>query len=49
MNYILKHFDTDLLMFSADENSSDPDYKILWVNDEKKHLLPLDFKPTPEG
>lgn len=35
MNYILKHFDTDLLMFSADENSSDPDYKILWVNDEK--------------
>lgn len=49
MNYILKHFDTDLLMFSADENSSDPDYKILWVNDEKKHLLPLDFKLTPEG
>ena len=49
MNYILKHFDTDLLVFSADKNSSDPDYKILWVNDDKKHLLPLGFKPTSEG
>jgi hypothetical protein len=49
MNYILKHFDTDLLKFSADENSSDPNYNITWINKDKEYLLPLDFKATPEG
>jgi hypothetical protein len=49
MNYILKHFDTDLLKFSADENSSNPNYKIIWINKENEYLLPLDFQATSEG
>ena len=49
MDYILKHFDTDLLKFSADENSSEPNYRIIWINKDKELLLPLDFKATPEG
>ncbi len=49
MDYILKHFDTDLLKFSADENSSEPNYRIIWINKDKEYLLPLDFKVTPEG
>lgn len=49
MDYILKHFDTDLLKFSAYENSSEPNYRIIWINKDKEYLLPLDFKVTPEG
>lgn len=49
MNYILKHFDTALIKFSADAGSSDPDYKILWINEEKKHLLPLTLHLSEEG
>jgi hypothetical protein len=49
MNYILKHFDTDLLKFSADENSSNPNYEIIWINKEKEYLLPLDFQATSDG
>ena len=41
MIYILRHFDTDLIRFSANADSSDPDYQILWFNEEQKHLLPL--------
>ncbi len=49
MTYTLKHFDTDLLRFSAEPQSSSPEYKILWVNEEKKHLLPLDFEISAKG
>lgn len=49
MDYILKHFDTDLLKFSADESSSEPNYRIIWINKDKEYLLPMDFKATPEG
>lgn len=49
MNYILKHFDTDLLKFSVNEDSSNPDYEIIWVNENKKYLLPLELKVSPEG
>ena len=49
MNYILKHFDTALIKFSADAKSSDPGYEILWVNEEKKHLLPLTLHLSEEG
>lgn len=44
MIYILKHFDTDLLKFSAEIQNINPGYKILWVNKEKKSLLPLDLE-----
>lgn len=49
MNWELRHFDTVLLRFSASENSSIPDIKILWQNDSEKHLLPLDLELTSES
>ena len=49
MNYELRHFDSKLLVFSATENSSIPKIEILWINDQKKHLLPLDLIATGEG
>lgn len=49
MNYELKHYDLSLVRFSADENNNTPDVKILWVNEEKKNLLPLDLKLSDEG
>lgn len=49
MNYLLKHFDTELLKFSADARSSEPDCEILWVNEEKKNLLPLALSLSQEG
>ena len=49
MTYYLKHFDTVLLMFEANANSSDPNYQILWINEEKKNLLPLAMAATEES
>lgn len=49
MIYYLKHFDTPLLKFSANADSSDPDYRILWINEEKKELLPLTMMSTEES
>ena len=43
MVFILKYCDKAILRFSANEASSNPDYKILWVTDEKS-LLPLGFQ-----
>lgn len=42
MIYILKHFDTPLLRFSA-ESGAEPNISILFVNEEAKQLLPLDL------
>ena len=44
MLWTLKLFDTELLKFSADPRKSDPGYKIEWVNDQKKDLLPKDLE-----
>lgn len=49
MIYYLKHFDTNLIKFSANAESSDPDYQILWVNEEKKEFLPLTLELSEEG
>lgn len=49
MIYILKHFDTDLMRFSANADSSDPDYQILWINEAQKHLLPLTLGTDEAG
>lgn len=43
MIYELRHFDTALMQFSATEDTSSPEIEILWVNDEKRALLPLDM------
>ncbi len=48
MIFVLKHFDEEILKFSANENSSNPDYKILWVT-ENKALLPLGFECSEQG
>ena len=49
MNYELKHFDTILVRFSATEDTNTPEIKILWKNDAKKDLFPLDLELTEEG
>lgn len=49
MNYEIRHFDMPLLRFSAAEDSNDPDIRILWINDEKKDLLPLDMDLSEDG
>lgn len=49
MIYYLKHFDTILLKFSANAESSNPDYQILWVNHEQQHLLPLTMELSEHG
>ena len=49
MEYTLRHFDTPLLRFAAKADSADPEYQITWVNEEQKHLLPLDFEATSSG
>lgn len=49
MNYELKHYDLSLLRFSATEDTNTPEIKILWVNEAKKDLFPLDLELTDEG
>lgn len=49
MNYELRHFNTPLLRFSATEDSNTPDTRILWINENEKHLLPLDLNVSDEG
>lgn len=49
MNYELRHFNTPLLRFTATEDSNTPEINILWCNDEKKNLLPLDLEISGDG
>lgn len=49
MNYELKHFDETLLRFFASEDTNTPEIKILWLNERKKDLLPLDLGKTENG
>lgn len=49
MIYELRQFDNVLLKFSAVESSNTPDIEIVWVNEDKKHLLPLDLFLTSDG
>ena len=45
----LRHFDTPLLRFSAQTDTSEPEPEILWVTDENRALLPLDLELSPRG
>ena len=47
--YVLKHFDDDLLKFEVLENLEDPVVKIVWINKEKIHMLPMGMAVTDEG
>lgn len=49
MIYTIKHFDTPLVRFSANENSNEPDIKVLWINEDKKNLLPLDMDVSSDS
>ncbi len=49
MVFILKHFDTNLLKFSATNNSAYPEIKILWINEKEKNLFPLDLEVSEDG
>ena len=40
MIYELRHFNTPILRFTATEDSSTPEIEIVWVNEEKRTLLP---------
>ena len=49
MIYTLKLFDTALLDFEVVENIADPVVRIVRMDAEKKHLLPLDLEPDEKG
>ena len=42
MVYVLKHFDTDLIKFSA-ESGAEMNIEVLWFNESKAKLFPLDL------
>ena len=41
MSYILKQYDTPLIKFNINKDSFGISTEILWVNEEKRNLLPL--------
>ena len=49
MKYTLKHFDTPLLTFTATQDTSMPEIELIWINEEKKNMLPLDMECSLEG
>ena len=49
MILILKHKDEELLKFEVLKNIEEPVLKILWKNNKKKNLLPLDLEVTENG
>ena len=49
MNYVLKQYDLPLLKFAVEENLASPKITILWVNEDKCALLPLDLKPDGDS
>jgi hypothetical protein len=48
MEYILKHFDTPLLRFTANADCADPKYRITWINEAQRELLPMDIAAVSE-
>ena len=49
MNYEIRHFDTPLLRFSATEDTAEPEIEILWKNEERRELFPLNMDVSGEG
>lgn len=49
MPYELRHFDTPLIRFTATEDTNEPEIEILWVNEKKRQLMPLDLEVDAEG
>ena len=49
MELILKQYDIPLLRFSATNDSCTPEIEVHWINEDQRHLLPLDMELSPEG
>ena len=49
MELILKQYDIPLLRFSATNDSSTPEIEVHWINEDQRHLLPLDMELSPKG
>ena len=49
MEYILKLCDVELMKFRIIENLADPVLQITWINEGKKHLLPLGMELSDKG
>ena len=47
--YELKLYDESLMRFRLTRGDLDLKSEVLWVMEEKTHLLPLDLEPTPDG
>ena len=48
--YILRLYDTDMLTFTLTEQGIEGlKAHILWINEEKRHLLPIDMQETDAG
>lgn len=48
--YMLRLYDTDMLAFDLSEQGIEGlKVKILWINDAKEHLLPLEMERTDAG
>ena len=48
--YILRLYDTDMLAFTLTEQGIEGlKAHILWINEEKRHLLPIDMQETDAG
>ena len=45
----LRHFDTPLLRFTAQTDTSEPELNIVWVTNTDKQLLPLDLTLSDKG
>ena len=43
MELELRQYDIPLMRFSATNDASTPEIDIHWINEEQKHLLPLDM------
>lgn len=49
MTYELRLFDQVLLRFSAEAESSNPEIRIIWVDEAHEKLLPLDLEASDNG
>lgn len=47
--YILKHFDTPLVRFSADNSAQNANCQVLWIDENQRQLLPFGFEATSRG
>lgn len=47
--YILKHFDRELIRFSAEDTGDTPKVDITWIDPDAGSLLPLGMEPTDRG